>query len=120
MADTSTHLRLTTCTGAISISAEDLQDLHQESRNFRKEVAAKFAKVRAEARDFRKKVAAEFVKTRDEAGDFRKEVAAEFADLRREMAQQWRNSLIAMASIDGIFATTTILIAFIRYQLSAG
>ena len=84
----------------ISYLREDLQDLRQESRDFRKEVNAEFANVR------------------EEMGGFRKEVAAEFGDLRKEMGQHFRNTILAVVGMMGVF--TTVIIAFMRYGLPAG
>ena len=84
----------------VSYLREDLQDLRQESRDFRKEVAAEFAK------------------TRDEAGEFRQEVATGFADLRKEMGQNTRNTILVVVGMMGVFST--VIIAFMRYGMPAG
>ena len=77
----------------ISYLREDLQDIKQDMRDFRREVAAEFAAVRGEAADFRK-----------------------------EVAQQLRHNLTVMVGvtvgITGIFAT--LIIAFIQYKLPGG
>ncbi len=77
----------------VSYLREDLQDLRQESRDFRKEVAAEFAKVR---------------------GD----MATGFADLRKEMGQNTRNTILVVVGMMGVFST--VIIAFMRYGMPAG
>ena len=85
----------------------EFANVHGEMGDFRKEVAAEFADVRGEMGN-----------VRGEMGDFRKEVAAEFADLRKEMGQHFRNTILAVVGMIGVF--TTVIIAFMRYGLPAG
>ena len=84
----------------ISYLREDLQDLRQDMREFRKEVTAEFANVR-----------------RDMATEFGN-VRTEIADLRKKVAQQLRHNLMIMIGVTGLFAT--IVIAFIEYRLPGG
>ena len=63
----------------ISYLREDLQDVKQDMRDFRKEVAAEFVAVRGEV-----------------------------ADLRREVAQQLRHNLMVTTGIVGVSSTIII------------
>ena len=102
----------------ISYLREDLQDVKQDMRDFRREVAQEFANVRKEfAQQFaemRKEFGQQIAEQRRETAELRKEFAQQFADVRRDM----RHNLYAMIGISGVFAT--IIIAFIEYRLPAG
>ena len=77
----------------ISYLREDLQDVKQDMRDFRKDVAQQFAEQRKE-----------------------------FSDIRKEVAQQLRHNLMVMVGVNGVFATIIIafVIAFIEYRLPGG
>ena len=80
----------------ISYLREDLQDVKQDMREFRRDVAQ------------------EFTSHRKEFSDFRNEVAQQFAEVRRDL----RHNLMVMIGISGTVAA--IIIAFIEYRLPAG
>ena len=88
----------------ISYLREDLQDVKQDMRDFRKEVAGEFSNVRAEF------------------AESRKEIAQQFAEHRRETALQLRHNLMITVGVTGVFSTIIIafVIAFIEYRLPVG
>ena len=103
----------------ISYLREDLQDVKQDMRDFRKEVAGEFA-------SFRKEVAGEFAAVRGEFAqqfdESRKEISQQFAEHRRETALQLRHNLMVTVGVTGVFSTIIIafVIAFIEYRLPVG
>ena len=88
----------------ISYLREDLQDVKQDLRDFRREVSQEFANIRREVAQ--------------QSAEQRKE----FADSRKEVAQQLRHNLMVMVGVNGGFATIIIafMIAFIEYRMPGG
>ncbi len=98
----------------ISYLREDLQEVKQDLRDFRREVAQEFSDVRKVFVEIRRDFAQQMGEQRRETGELRKEVAQQIADVRRDL----RHNLFAMIGVSGVFAT--IIIAFIEYRLPAG
>ena len=98
----------------ISYLREDLQEVKEDLRDFRREVAQEFSDVRKVFVEIRRDFAQQMGEQRRETGELRKEVAQQIADVRRDL----RHNLFAMIGVSGVFAT--IIIAFIEYRLPAG